>query len=272
MPKTDSTILLDGDEASVNRIAVRLPAFWPEDPELWFAQIEGQFALGGIVDDSSKYSYVLSKLEPKQAREIKDVITRPPSTNKYTAIKSALIQRLTDIQEQRIRQLLEREELGDRKPSQFLRHLTTLAGTVVSNEMLRTLWLGRLPPTTQAILATRKDDELENVAEQADRIHEVNNRALVLATETTPTGGLQNPWAAQMEALTKQVATLTAQMSGIVKELRKGRSRTRSQSRQRTRSKTPRKEGICYYHRRFGAEAKKCTQPCTYQENQKGDH
>lgn len=117
MPKKDATILLDEEETSIGRITVRIPAFWPEGPELWFAQIEGQFALGGINDDDTKYSYVLAKLEPKQAREIRDVITRPPTTNKYAAIKSALIQRLTDTQEQRIRQLLEREELEDRKPS-----------------------------------------------------------------------------------------------------------------------------------------------------------
>jgi len=250
---------------------VRIPAFWPEDPELWFAQIDGQFALGGVSDDDTKYSYVLSKLEPKQAREIKDVITRPPSTNKYAAIKSALIQRLTDTQEQRIRQLLEREELGDCKPSQFLRHLCTLAGTTVSNELLKTLWLGRLPSTMQAILATRKDDELQDIAKQADRIHEVNSRALVLATEIA-TGSPQNLWATQMEALTKQVATLTEQMTSMAKEFRQGRGRARSRSRDRARSKTPRKDGICYYHRRFGAEAKKCTKPCTFQGNEKGDH
>jgi len=39
-------------------------------------QLEGQFILCGITDDEAKYAHVLSKIEPKQAREIKDVITR----------------------------------------------------------------------------------------------------------------------------------------------------------------------------------------------------
>jgi len=227
MPKKESTIIVDDDDANINRVAMRIPSFWPDDPELWFAQLEGQFALSIITDDDVKYGYVLSKLEPRQAREIKDVITNPPSSNKYSAIKSALIQRLTDSQEQRIRQLLEREELGDRKPSQFLRHLSTRAGTTVSDDLLRTLWLGRLPPQTQAILATRKSDKLQNVAEQADRIHEINSRALVLATEHPPAATAsspQNAWTAQMEALTQQVATLTEQMTNMAKELRKRRS------------------------------------------------
>ncbi|XP_025264176.1 uncharacterized protein LOC112637821 [Camponotus floridanus] len=161
MPKKESTILVEDDE-TVNRVAVRIPPFWSEDPELWFAQLEEQFMLGAITDDDVKYGYVLSKLEPRQAREIKDVITNPPSSNKYPAIKHALIQRLTDSQEQRIRQLLEREELGDRKPSQFLRHLSTLAGTTVSDDLLRTLWLGRLPPQTSSASSSSNNSGSNN--------------------------------------------------------------------------------------------------------------
>lgn len=123
----------------------------------------------------------------------------------------------------------------------------------------------------QAILATRKDDELQDIAEQADRIHEVSNRALVLATQTAMEGP-QNPWTSQIEALTKQVVTLTEQMTLMAKELRRGRGRARSQSRDGARSKTPRKDSICYYHKRFGAEAKKCTKPCAFQGNEQGNH
>lgn len=81
---------------------------------------KGQLTLSSITDDDVRYGYVLFKLKSRQAHEIKDIITNPPSINKYLAIKNALIQRLTDSQEQQIRQL-EGEEIGDRKPSQFLR-------------------------------------------------------------------------------------------------------------------------------------------------------
>ncbi|XP_032674655.1 uncharacterized protein LOC116845724 [Odontomachus brunneus] len=157
----------------INKIAIRAPPFWPEEPELWFAQLEGQFLLGGITQDSTKYGHVIAQLETRYAREVKDVIINPPTNDKYAAIKNALIERLSASQEQRTRQLLEHEELGDRKPSQFLRHLRTLAGTIVPEQLLRTLWLGRLPAQMQVILATRAQDRLEEVAEQADRIQEV---------------------------------------------------------------------------------------------------
>jgi len=112
-------VILDN---SVSRVAVCILPFWPEESELWFAQLEGQLAVCGVTEDETRYAHVFSKIEPKQAREIKDIITHLPATDKYKAIKRALIQRLmTDSQGQRIRQLLEHEELGDRKPSQFLR-------------------------------------------------------------------------------------------------------------------------------------------------------
>ncbi|XP_011687451.1 PREDICTED: uncharacterized protein LOC105449764 [Wasmannia auropunctata] len=180
MKTEDKTIMLeDENEQTTNKITIRLPPFWPEEPELWFAQIETQFTLAQVTKDDERYAYALSKIEPKQVKEVKDVITRPPSQGKYETLKKALIQRLTDSQEQRIRKLF--EEIGDRKPSQFLRHLTALAGATVSPELLRTLWLGRLPPQMQAILATRSVDDLEDVAEQVD--HKVLRNVTLIMTE-----------------------------------------------------------------------------------------
>ena len=182
-----------GQAAAVNRIAMKAPPFWSEEPELWFAQIEGQFVLGGITQDSTKYAYVLSQLEAKYAKEVKDVVANPPAREKYAALKGALIQRLAASQVQRIRRLLEHEELGDRKPSQFLRHLQTLAGATVPDELIRTLWLGRLPSQMQVILATRTEDRLSEVADQADRIHEVTSTTVttVAAASTSASNSLE---------------------------------------------------------------------------------
>ncbi|XP_029670907.1 uncharacterized protein LOC115240076 [Formica exsecta] len=211
-------------------------------------------------------------MEPKQAREVKDIITRPPAHQKYETIKRALIQRLAVSHEQRIRQLLEHEELGDRKPSQFLRHLSTLAGTTVPDDLLRTLWLGRLPTQMQAILATRTQDKLEDVAEQADRIYEVGSRSLVLTT-TAPQQATAPAWETQIEALRQQVAAFTTNLArSMPKEKTRNRSRgrPRERSRSRTRERTPRQEGVCFYHRRFGSKAEKCTKPCAYKPENDG--
>ncbi|XP_011883827.1 PREDICTED: uncharacterized protein LOC105570977 [Vollenhovia emeryi] len=222
-------------ESLVHKVAVRVPPFWNDEPELWFAQLEGQFTISGITQDSTKYSYALSQLNSNQIKEIKD--------------------------------LLELEELGDRKPSQFLRHLRTLAGNNVPDSLLRTLWLGRLPQQAQMILATRTDDCLNDVAVQADRIHEMTNKA-VASTSTPAATSLE----AKVEALTKQVASLTTHLSRDKKRDKKS-ERKRSRSRSQKPAKSTDNEKHCYYHNRFGEKAKKCTQPCTYKsENEKESH
>ncbi|XP_045498523.1 uncharacterized protein LOC123696400 isoform X3 [Colias croceus] len=130
----------DRSDLELNKVGVRLPPFWADDPALWFAQVEGQFFLAGITSDTTKFYHISSQLEQRFAQEVKDIIKNPPAENKYKKLKTELIKRLTASQERRIQQLLAQEELGDRKPSQFLRHLQNLAGPAVPDEFLRTLW------------------------------------------------------------------------------------------------------------------------------------
>ncbi|XP_071447385.1 uncharacterized protein, partial [Hetaerina americana] len=158
---------------STDRVMLRLPPFWPEEPALWFAQLEGQFFLAGISEDANKFNTVVSNLELRFAQEVKDVISNPPGDNKYIKIKEDLIRRLSASQEQKIRRLLERVEIADRKPSQFLRHLKVMAGSSVPDEFMRSLWLTWLPTPLHAILAAQDGVDLDAVGSFADRISEV---------------------------------------------------------------------------------------------------
>jgi hypothetical protein len=61
--------------------------------------------------------------------------------------------------------------MGDRKPSQFLRHLCRLA-LDVPDSLLRSLWTSRSPTNVQATLVCHPDASLDSAAEYADRIIE----------------------------------------------------------------------------------------------------
>jgi hypothetical protein len=100
----------------VSRVAVRLPPFWAEQPAVWFAQAEAQFSLAGISSEKTKFFHVISQLDHGCAAELEDIITSPPDQSPYTSVKAELVRRLTPAREQRIRQLLTLEEMGDRKP------------------------------------------------------------------------------------------------------------------------------------------------------------
>ena len=117
---------------------MRLPPFWPDRPAVWFE-------LAGITRRRTKFNYVVSQLNQQQAAEVEDIIASPPEQEPYDGLKADLVRRLSTSREQRVRQLLSHEEMGDRKPSQFLRDLKSLAPDV-PDYFLRTIWASRLPP------------------------------------------------------------------------------------------------------------------------------
>jgi hypothetical protein len=99
---------------------------------------------------------------------VDDIINSPPKQNPYTTLKTELIKRLCPSKDQRTRQFFTLEELGDRKPSQFLRHLKSLAPDI-PDDYLRILWTSRLPTDIRTILVGLPEVELESAALDANR-------------------------------------------------------------------------------------------------------
>ncbi|XP_063897018.1 uncharacterized protein LOC135118570 [Helicoverpa armigera] len=253
-----STSKADGDSAESCRVGVRVPPFYPEKPALWFAQMDAQFALANIKTDETKYYYVTGHLDPKYADVVEDIITNPPATDKYEKLKAELIKRLSASREEKVKQLLMHEELGDRKPSQFYRHLLNLAGPGVPEEFLRTIWTSRLPAGTQTIVASQSKLDLAELAELADRIHVIAGPAQVASTAAVATAP-----SSSTSGLHAEIAALNRQMQAMALKIeRLSRNRSRSRSRSRHRSSSRRSQ--CWYHQRFGDNAKKCIKPCDY--------
>ncbi|XP_018322802.1 uncharacterized protein LOC108735362 [Agrilus planipennis] len=144
------------------------PTDWPSDPELWFCMVERSFEASGTDLESTRLGYVLGNLDPRYAAE------------------AALIRQPGISQETRMKQLFESGDLGDRKPTQFLRHLRGLAGTTMPDNLLRTIWSSRLPLNVQAIIATMWDKDLDETAGAADCIMEaIQTETIAAVTPTT---------------------------------------------------------------------------------------
>lgn len=264
-------------QGQVHRISVKLPPFWKEKPTLWFAQAEAQFILAGITQENTKYAYIVSNLEERVAHEVEDLITNQPAEEPYTTLKRELIKRLSVSEEQRIKQILLEEELGDRKPSQFLRHLQSLASSgPVCNDLLRTIWRQRLPAYVQAILQTQPDTvTLDNLAATADKIMEVHLTAIPSVNATSSSGSV--------DQLTLRLDQVCQQLIAVQEEIKSLRADSESQhnkqgrfsrSRDRRRSSSRGKlndNNLCWYHKKFAENANKCISPCNYQStNSKG--
>ncbi|UYV80651.1 hypothetical protein LAZ67_19001240 [Cordylochernes scorpioides] len=257
--------------------SIKAPEFWPNDPELWFITLESQFLLNKpspITNDDTKFSYLISLLPPSTAIEVREFIISPPPDNKYDALKKAIIKCTADSKFKKLQQLLTQEELGDRLPSQLLRHLRQLIGEskAVSDTTLKMLWMQRLPKNIQITLTTQEQASLNSLADLADRVTEITSSP----SSSTST-------------LEKELASLRAEISALKidlnkKEERIPRSRSRSSSSSRKSSPNSYRKynpngSWCWYHFRFKHHAGKCISPCTFnkkaknqQENSNNNH
>ncbi|XP_064478904.1 uncharacterized protein LOC135392140 [Ornithodoros turicata] len=290
----------------VNSVAVRLPAFWPANPSVWFLQAECQFQLAGISTQPTKFRHVVSVLPPEVASDVADVLMAPMGETPYDTLKSALIERTMASKRRRYQQLLSAEDLGDRRPSQFLRHLQGLLGDRASSfdeRLLKELFLQRLPTTVQMILATATNLSLSELSLHADKIMEVApppvcavashhsasqhhpaESSVPAVSQTIPASEL-SPLTADIQSLAEAVASLrqfqptpaaSHRPSFSRRDGRRPRSRSPRTDNSRRRHPTPSPAPpnlttFCWYHWSFGAHARNCTPPCTWPGNQPGD-
>jgi|GEM_PF-6974727 len=105
---------------------LKLPIFWHKQPKLWFAQIESEFVVYRIRSDDIKYSSVIRHLDEQALVSISEVIENPPTTDKYNHLKNVLINRFTDSEVKRLRQLLAGIELNDKNFSAHIQFIILL--------------------------------------------------------------------------------------------------------------------------------------------------
>lgn len=245
-PQPTNVILSADQFAAVQRVTLRPIPMQPEDPELWFDLLEQQFALHNITSERTRFIHASTLLEGRFAQEVKDIIRNPPADTPYTTLRRELISRLSISEAQRIRQLLGQEDLNGRSPSQFLRHLRSLAGSLsIPDPILRNLWLQRLPPQTQAILQGHKNQPLDELASIADGIMDVFPQIpvpAVHACSSTPRTTSTTSQLADIDELQRKLEALMTYCKDICQSRPRHRSPSRDPSPHRGyRDDTPRR-------------------------------
>ena len=252
---------------TVSAVSIKLPPFWPTDPEVWFAQVEAQFTTRGVTAQKTRFEYVVTSLRPEFATEIRDLLLRPPDETPYDKLKAELIKRTAASEQRKLQQLISGEELGDRKPTQLLRQMQQLLGNHLGagaemNAFLKELFLQRLPANVRMVLASADPaTDLAKLADMADKTVEVASPTIAAIPDSDKLSELHQ-LRSEVTRLTEVVASLTRQQQQ--------RSRSRSRSRRprspaRQNSQQPQQESsLCWYHTTFGEAAKKCTQPCNW--------
>ena len=81
----------------ISAVSLKLPPYWPNDPYVWFAQVEAQFATRDITSEQTKFSYIIASLQPEIAQEVRDILITPPNETPYQHLKDELI-KLSSVQ------------------------------------------------------------------------------------------------------------------------------------------------------------------------------
>lgn len=267
------------DTPAAAAVAMKAPTFCSQDPAMWFSILECSFKASRTTNSLTKFTTAASLLPPDVLTQVSDVvISAHTSESPYEDLKAALLNRLQSSVATRLRELLSKEELGAEKPSDLLRRMKQLLGDkhkAFDKDLFKQLFYQRLPPTIQRGLFTVKDKLTpEELASLADDF-----TATLPSEHASPVAAITTQADLQVTRLAELISQLTVEVGNLKKELHTRthqRSSTPHRYRPRSRSRSTSKgsnKDICYYHRRFGEEASKCTTPCSFKaSNTKGEH
>lgn len=219
-----------------NAVSLKLPAFWTSQPQVWFEQAEAQFHIRQITADATKYYYVVSALDQEAAGHIIDYLRQPPADDKYKGIKNLLNKTFGLGRRARAAKLLHMDGLGDRKPSILMNEMLALLDGHKPCLLFEQIFLEQMPDDIRLLLADDDFTDPRLLAARADVLWQAKQQS-----ETT----INN-----LAAVTRRATRLTsASNDGTTVTLPVN---------------TTNKDKWCFYHQRWGFEARRCRPPCTH--------
>lgn len=137
------------------------------------------------------------------------------------------------------------------------------AGNTVSDEFIKGLWMQRLPEIVRQILSASNDD-LNTLAKMADQIYNsTDNRFNTFSVSDSKKPTLESLF----EKIDEKLDKLNTRLNRIESGAHKSRRDNTPNSRNRSKSNNKDTE-ICFYHERYGEDAKKCREPCVFKNQQ----
>ena len=226
-------------ETVVAAVSLKLPTFWPERAEVWFAQAEAQFSTRGVTSDTTRYHYIVQALDQDTATRVLDLLLQPPDTEKYKALKQRLLDTFTLSDAQRANLLLNMPGLGDSKPSQLMDKMLALLGDHPPCFLFHEIFLQQLPAHIRAHLVQAKLTDC---------------RAMALAADAL--------WTASGSSINAVQHTANATPRNNVSKFRP--TFARASPTQLSTNHPVEPSGLCFFHQRFGDAARQCRPPCTF--------
>ncbi|KAJ6642924.1 Retrovirus-related Pol polyprotein from transposon 17.6, partial [Pseudolycoriella hygida] len=168
-------------------------------------------------------------MESKILTQVANAVLHPPDQDKYGNLKAKILNNFSDSNHKKMSKLLQDTVLGDKKPSGLLNEMKRLSTPEINEELLKTLWIKRLPTEVRVILST-STQTLAEMSELADKIVEVANLSNVNAVSKS----MPQTSDSQISSLERCIAQLTK----AVDKLNQRNSDQRTGPSNRSRSKS----------------------------------
>lgn len=263
----------NADAARIEHYRVpKLASFMRADPNLWFLQAEISMRNARISAEATMADTVLATFDLEVLGSVKDIIAAvPPHPDVYQRVKARVISTFSVSDEAKLRQLLKGQVLTDGKPSLILSRLRNLNTGNIDPAIVRSVFMDQLPPAHRAILFATGADDLDKLAEAADRLADCSGsfNAHVAAMDNRPriSPSLED----DMKQIIRELANVNKRLDKIERSTHGGRSasRGRSVSRSRANSKHRSVDGkqLCYAHRKYPDNPTSCTDWCSKRES-----
>ena len=265
-PPDDSYALL----AAATAREVKLPTFCAAEAVSWFQRAEIQFRLKRENSRTRMADHVLAALPQDVFVFLSDWLAGQGDSVDYDQLKSRLLQEFVATPEQRANKLLalSRQPLGDLRASTAFREMRALTrmprgdGTTQTLDLLRVLWLQRLPSDVRRGITKFSELSEDELIKLADSLQEADRGASSRsAMAATDAGAPQPPEEPDDEDVAAAAPSQPKRWPQTTQR--------RLPPRQPPRGAPPRKaaQGLCFFHSQFGHDARNCRLPCSWTKN-----
>ena len=247
-------------------VSVKLPAFDPEDPEIWFIQAENQFRLKKITKSDTMAEHVIQVLPVAMLRKMRTWLRDNPEEKDYYEMKAYLLEEFSLTPAERTRRIisLAARPLGDRKVSDLFNELESLFCLPSADpseskrlDIEREMLLINLPDSVRTCLQDSSHLPLRMLVTKADRLLEAHR-----ATHFSPTSNPINSVA---------ISEVSEDSDTDINFLSKANYQERQFRGKKTRELV---RGLCPYHFKYGQDSKRCWPECKLWKkfSSKNDH
>lgn len=243
--------------------------------ELYFISLEYWFEASSVTSDKKKFNAVMAQIPLNDLGTIQTEIGTVPAEDKYLHVKPIIIEHFSDSQQKRFREAISEVQLGDSKPSQLYQKMKRLASDSLTETALIDLWAARLPEMAHAAVIQMKESSIRDRLVAADalveslrlrtigdqNIRQVSHRQAAPAATQNQSVKFDATEENLFEKLSRQISEIERKMAANFDQ--RGRSKSRERG-GRDRSKSNGDHSNCWYHWKFGTNAKHCRKPCNF--------